>query len=78
MLILDKWKAVERVMALTTCSKAVEPAPPPARARRRTEQGIAAYERRPGPPETVALAALEPKASRRRRRVALAVEPLPA
>jgi hypothetical protein len=76
MLILDKQKAVERVMALTTTASTVaEPEPPPVRGRRRNVQRVATYERRPGPPETVAPPATEPKVRRRR---GPAISPLPA
>ena len=79
MLILDKQKAVERVMALmTTASATADPEPPVTRSRRRTAQRIATYERRAAP-ETVAPPAVEAKPmAQKRRRVRPSVGPAPA
>lgn len=69
MLILDKRKAVERVMALTPAVRAAAgPEAPPARFRRRSAQRVATYERRSAP------ATIAPK----RRRGRPSVDPSPA
>ena len=77
MLILNKQKAVERIVALTSEIVAAEPEQsPPARARSRGTQRLATYERR--------LAATEPapmpegRGERRRRRLAQTGEVAPA
>lgn len=44
MLILDKQKAVEHLVALTTVSPEVAPQRPPARARGRARQKVATFE----------------------------------
>lgn len=44
MLILDKQKAVEHLVALTTVSPEVAPQRPPARARGRVRQKVATFE----------------------------------
>ena len=78
MLILDKQKAVERVMALTSDVTEAMPAYGPreasaARARARTYQRIATFERRvhAAPP-------LRRSIERRRRRMRLIGDPSPA
>jgi hypothetical protein len=47
MLILNKQKAVERVMSLTTASTGAEPEAAPVRARRRASPRVARYEPAP-------------------------------
>lgn len=76
MLILDKQKAVEHLMALTEAN-VTEP-PQPAR-RRRSAQRIATYERRPVP-ETIAPPS-ETKVvptAKKRRRAGSTIRPAPA
>lgn len=68
MLILDKRKAIERVMALTTVSTAAEPEPAPVRTRRRTAQRIATYERQATPAEVGAAAKVADAPRRERKR----------
>jgi hypothetical protein len=74
MLILDKQKAVERMVALTTGSTAAEPEQPPVRARGRAHQRVATYERRPA----ATVPATRSRGERRRRRLEQAGEPAPA
>ena len=77
MLILDKQKAVERMVALTSASTAAEPEQPPVRARARSPQRIATYERRPAAAAAAAAPAAAAPGERRRRRLAQASEPAP-
>ena len=74
MLILDKQKAVERMVALTTGSTEAEPEQPPVRARGRGYQRVATYERRPA----ATVPAPHIRGERRRRRLQQSGEPAPA
>jgi hypothetical protein len=71
MLILDKQKAVERVVALTAGESEVASDPPAVAPHARTYQRIATYERRAHPAVTPSHRATE----RRRRRMRPAAEP---
>ena len=73
MLILDKQKAVERVVALTSGAAEAAIEPPAAPRHARTYQRIATYERRPH----VLPASLRRATERGRRRMPLAVESSP-
>lgn len=73
MLILDKQKAVERVMALTSEVTEVAPDASSVRARVRTYQRIATFERR-----ARAAAPQRRSIERRRRRMRLIGDPSPA
>jgi hypothetical protein len=73
MLILDKQKAVERVMALTSGVTEATPEPSAVRAHVRTYQRIATFERR-----AQAAAPLRRSIERRRRRRRLIGDPSPA
>jgi len=74
MLILDKQKAVERMVALTTGGAAAEPEQSAVRVRGRSYQRVATYERRPA----AAAPAPHGRSERRRRRSAQTGEPAPA
>ena len=72
MLILDKQKAVERVMALTLREPAVAPEAQPVRAHVRTDHRVATYERR-----LVPVDAVPRRGERRRRRMRLVIAAVP-
>ncbi len=72
MLILDKQKAVEHVMALTLRTPAVAPEAQPARLHARTYHRVATYERR-----SVVADAVPRRGERRRRRMRLVVTTSP-
>lgn len=72
MLILDKQKAVERVMALTQREPAVAPEAQPERAHVRTYHRVATYERR-----FAAIDAAPRRVDRRRRRMRLVIASSP-
>lgn len=74
MLILDKQKAVERVVALTSGVTEAIPEAPAVHAHARTYQRIATYERRPH----VGVPAARRVIERRRRRMRLLAGPSPA
>jgi len=72
MLILDKQKAVERVMALTLRTPVVAPEAQPTRLHARTYHRVATYERR-----FVVADAAPRRGERRRRRMRLIVAASP-
>jgi hypothetical protein len=70
MLILDKQKAVERIVALSRLVMEVNPEAPPSVAGARARRTVATYERRPPmrAPSTPQPATAAPVSARRRRR----------
>ena len=77
MLILDKQKAVERIVALTSELVVAEPEQSPhVRAHSRGTQRLATYERRPAATEPAPVP--ESRGERRRRRLAQTGEAAPA
>jgi hypothetical protein len=76
MLILDKQKAVERIVALTSVLVAAEPEQSSVRERGRGSRRLATYERRPAATEPAPVP--EGRSERRRRRLAQAGEVAPA
>lgn len=74
MLILDKQKAVERVVALTSAAAEPPPEAPAVHTHARTYQRIATYERR----AHIGVPAARRVIERRRRRMRLLAGPSPA
>jgi hypothetical protein len=78
MLILDKKKAVERVVALTSPDAEADPEEDAASARSRTAQRVARFEPAAAAAAPGAPAASPSPARKRRRRARAAVGPAPA
>lgn len=76
MLILDKQKAVERIVALTSAGAEADPEQQAAAPAKREGQRLASFE--PAPSTAVAAATTTRRRERRRRRRTVASEPAPA